>query len=124
MAVGKGGTPIQRQRPGARYRHADARLQPKGNTASELRYLGHTLAEGRHGLIANAIVRTSCGYAEPEVATVIVADAKQAADQTAQITLGADKRYHAAEFVAALVTGASELYQPTMQSKVRTTLWV
>lgn len=86
-----------------------------------MRYLGHTLAEGRHGLIANAIVRTSCGYAEPEVATAIVADAKQAADQTAQITLGADKRYHAAEFVAAMVTGASELHRPKVPSQARNT---
>lgn len=35
----------------------DARLYRKGKTASELRYMGHTLADNRHGLIANARVR-------------------------------------------------------------------
>lgn len=37
---------------------ADARLYRKGKTASELRYMGHTLSDNRHGLIANAMVTT------------------------------------------------------------------
>ena len=33
---------------------ADARLYRKGKTGSELRFMGHTLADNRHGLIADA----------------------------------------------------------------------
>ncbi|MFG5411469.1 IS5/IS1182 family transposase, partial [Piscinibacter sakaiensis] len=46
----------------------DARLYRKGNTASELRYMGHTLSDNRHGLIANAKVTQADGYAEREAA--------------------------------------------------------
>ena len=81
---------------------ADARLYRKGNTASELRYMGHTLSDNRHGLIASAVVTTADGYAEREAAKVMIADAKQVADEEAQITLGADKGYDAAEFIDAL----------------------
>jgi transposase len=81
---------------------ADARLYRKGNTASELRYMGHTLSDNRHGLIANAMVTIADGHAEREAAKVMVNDAKQAAHPQAQITLGADKGYDAAEFIEAL----------------------
>jgi transposase len=81
---------------------ADARLYRKGNTASELRFMGHTLSDNRHGLIASAMVSTADGYAEREAAKVMIADAQQAADEKAQITLGADKGYDAAEFIEAL----------------------
>ena len=80
----------------------DARLYRKGNTASELRYMGHTLSDNRHGLIASALVTTADGYAEREAAKAMIADARQAADETAEITLGADKGYDAQEFIAAL----------------------
>lgn len=33
---------------------ADARLYRKGNTAAKLSFMGHTLSDNRHGLIANA----------------------------------------------------------------------
>lgn len=39
----------------------DARLFRKGNTASELRFTGHTLSDNLHGLIANAMVTTADG---------------------------------------------------------------
>ena len=81
---------------------ADARLYRKGNTASELRFMGHTLSDNRHGLIASAVVTTADGYAEREAAKVMIADAGQVADEKAQITLGADKGYDAAEFIEAL----------------------
>ncbi|MEN9832566.1 MAG: hypothetical protein RLZZ487_2171 [Pseudomonadota bacterium] len=80
----------------------DARLYRKGNTASELRFMGHTLADNRHGLIASAAVTIADGYAEREAAKVMVHDAKQAASDEAQITLGADKGYDAQEFIEAL----------------------
>jgi IS5 family transposase len=81
---------------------ADARLYRKGNTASGLRYMGHTLSDNRHGLIANAVVTIADGFAERESAKVMVTDAKQVAHEEAQITLGADKGYDAAEFIEAL----------------------
>jgi hypothetical protein len=82
---------------------ADARLYRKGNTASELRFMGHTLSDNRHGLIANARVSTADGHAEREAAKAMIADAKSAAGDQAQITVGADKGYDAKEFVEALI---------------------
>jgi transposase len=80
----------------------DARLFRKGKTASELRYMGHTLSDNRHGLIANAQVSQADGHAEREAAKVMIGDAVQAAPEGAEVTLGADKGYDAAEFVEAL----------------------
>lgn len=79
----------------------DARLYRKGKTASELRYMGHTLSDNRHGLIANARVTQADGYAEREAAKAMIGDARQA-NPTGALTLGADKGYDAAEFVEAL----------------------
>jgi transposase len=83
---------------------ADARLYRKGGTASELRYMGHTLSDNRHGLVANAVVTIADGYAEREAAKVMIHDARQSLDDPArEITLGADKGYDAQEFVQACV---------------------
>jgi transposase len=83
---------------------ADARLYRKGGTASELRYMGHTLSDNRHGLVANAVVTIADGYAEREAARAMINDARQALDDpTREITLGADKGYDAQEFVEACV---------------------
>ena len=80
----------------------DARLYRKGKTASELRYMGHTLSDNRHGLIANAMVTQADGFAEREAAKVMIRDARQAtASSDAEVTLGADKGYDAQEFVQA-----------------------
>ena len=81
---------------------ADARLYRKGKTASELRFMGHTLSDNRHGLIASAVITTADGFAEREAAKVMIADAKQVAHEKAQITLGADKGYDATEFIDVL----------------------
>ena len=82
---------------------SDARLYRKGNTTSELRYMGHTLSDNRHGLIASAVVTTADGYAEREAAKAMIADAVQAkGDPDVEITLGADKGYDAQEFIKAL----------------------
>jgi transposase len=81
----------------------DARLCRKGKTASELRFMGHTLSDNRHGLIASAVVTTADGYAEREAAKAMIADAVQAkGDPDVEITLGADKGYDAEEFIKAL----------------------
>ena len=57
---------------------SDARLYCKGDNASRLRYVGHTLTDNRHGLIANAMVTTADGYAEREAAKAMINDVKQA----------------------------------------------
>ena len=81
---------------------ADARLYHKGKTASELRFMGHTLSDNRHGLIASAVVTRADGYAEREAAKVMIDDARQALpDVQSVITLGADKGYDAQEFIEA-----------------------
>ena len=80
----------------------DSRLYRKGKTTSELRYMGHTLSDNRHGLIASAVVTLVDGYAEREAANVMIDDARQALDDPArEITLGADRGYDAAEFIEA-----------------------
>jgi transposase len=82
---------------------ADARLYCKGDNASRLRYMGHTLTDNRHGLVANAVVTIADGFAEREAAKAMMNDAVQAADNPeAEITLGADKGYDAKEFIDAL----------------------
>ena len=81
---------------------ADARLYRKRKTASELRFMGHTLSDNRHGLIASAVVTRADGYAEREAAKVMIDDARQALpDVQSAITLGADKGYDAQEFIEA-----------------------
>jgi transposase len=79
----------------------DSRLFCKGKTASELRFMGHTLMENRNGLIVNAMVTQADGHAEREAAKAMIADARQA-NPEGGITLGADKGYDAAEFIKAL----------------------
>ena len=80
----------------------DARLYRKGKTASELRFMGHTLSDNRHGLIASAMVMRADGHAEREAAKVMIDDARQALpDGEIAITLGADKGYDAQEFIEA-----------------------
>lgn len=81
---------------------ADARLYRKGNTASALRYMGHTLSDNRHGLIVNARVTQADGYAEREAAKAMVSDARQGCPSNIEVTLGADKGYDAQEFIEAL----------------------
>ena len=80
----------------------DARLYRKGKTASALRFMGHTLSDNRHGLIASAVVTRADGYAEREAAKAMINDARQVApDEQTVITLGADKGYDAQEFIEA-----------------------
>lgn len=83
----------------------DARLYRKGKTASELRYIGHTLSDNRHGLVVSARVTNADGHAEREAAKVMLNDARQAADDPdTEVTVGADKGYDAHEFIQACLT--------------------
>jgi transposase len=81
---------------------SDARLYRKGKTASELRFMGHTLTDNRNGLVVNAMVTQADGYAEREAAKAMINDARQAREEETTLTLGADKGYDAKEFIEAL----------------------
>ena len=77
----------------------DARLARKSNgQASILAYAGHVLMENRNGLVAHASLTRATGTAEREAAL----DLLSRLPTRRRITLGADKGYDAAEFVAAL----------------------
>ena len=79
----------------------DSRLFRKGKTASELRFMGHTLMDNRNGLIVNAMVTHADGRAEREAAKVMMGKVRRARPE-GEITLGADKGYDAAQFIKAL----------------------
>ncbi|MFQ5766179.1 MAG: IS5 family transposase [Rhodospirillales bacterium] len=77
---------------------ADARLYRKGrNKEARLCYLGHALMENRHGLVVDGLVSRATGEAERLAAEVMVMRRRQ---RRRPITLGADKAYDAAGFVA------------------------
>jgi transposase len=78
----------------------DARLYKKSyGKESKLSYLGHALVENRNGLIADAMVTQSDGYAERDAALLML-DRKQKG-HARRITVGADKAYDTKDFVAA-----------------------
>jgi transposase len=77
----------------------DARLIRKGpGQAAKLAYMGHILMENRHGLAVDARLTTATGTAEREAAVAMVDDLPG----SHRVTLGADKAYDTAGFVAAL----------------------
>lgn len=76
----------------------DARLYKKSEgDKSRLCYLGHALMENRHGLAVDVETTRASGTAEREAAKTMVARTL-----TQPATLGADKGYDVAEFVAAM----------------------
>jgi transposase len=77
----------------------DARLHRKGRgKEARLCHMGHLLMENRHGLIVDALLTPATGTAEREAALTMIG--RQAGRQRA--TLGADKGYDVADFVASL----------------------
>ena len=77
----------------------DARLYRKGpGQPAKLGYLGHVLMENRHALVVDTRLTLATGTAEREAALEMVADRPD----HHRITLGADKAYDVAEFVADL----------------------
>ncbi len=71
-------------------------------TASQLRFMGHTLADHRHGLIASAMVTTAVGFAEREASKVIPdAACEVAGEDVIHRTVGAHKGHHARGFIDA-----------------------
>ena len=79
----------------------DARLFRKGRgKEAKLCHMGHLLMENRHGLIVDALLTPATGTAERDAAEAMLG--RQAGRH--QATLGADKGYDSAGFVAALRT--------------------
>jgi transposase len=76
----------------------DARLYRKGrNQEARLCYLGHALMENRHGLVVDGLVSRATGDAERLAAEAMLLRRR---NRHRRITLGADKAYDAADFVA------------------------
>jgi transposase len=77
----------------------DARLYRKGpGQPAKLAYLGHVLMENRHALVVDTRLSLATGTAEREAALEMVV----AHPGNHRITLGADKAYDVASFVADL----------------------
>jgi transposase len=77
----------------------DARLFRKGRgKEARLCHMGHLLMDNRHGLIVDALITPASGTAEREAALTMLG--RQPGRHRA--TLGADKGYDAADFVAAV----------------------
>ena len=75
----------------------DARLARKSaGHEAKLAYTGHLLMENRHGLVVDARLTLASGTAEPQAACDMVGDLPAGG----RITLGADRAYDTAAFVA------------------------
>jgi hypothetical protein len=78
---------------------SEARLFRKGKgKEARLAYMGHALAENRHGLIVEASLTQATGTAEREAAKDLIH--AHTPGSTRRLTLGADKAYDTAGFVA------------------------
>src|SRR5512143_1306558 len=76
----------------------DARLYKKARgKEAKLSFIGHLLMENRHGLIVDARLTRASGTAEPEAALAMLSDLPGGH----RVTVGADKAYDTANFVAA-----------------------
>jgi transposase len=75
----------------------DARLYKKAaGQAAKLCHMGHVVMENRNGLVVDATTTLATGTAEREAAAAMVGELPAAG----RITLGADKAYDTADFVA------------------------
>jgi len=75
----------------------DARLAKKSaGKEAKLAFTGHLLMENRNALVVDARLTQAVGTAEPEAAEAMLADLPSGA----RITVGADKAYDTADFVA------------------------
>jgi transposase len=80
---------------------ADARLFRKSQgTGAMLCFMGHTLMENRNGLIVQADLTRANGHAERQAALDMIH--RHSPGSTRRLTLGADKGYDSADFVADL----------------------
>jgi transposase len=77
----------------------DAKLYRKSNSAAaKLSYIGHALAENRHGLIVEADATQASGRAERAAALAMIERHDPCSER--RLTLGADKGYDTRSFVA------------------------
>ena len=77
----------------------DAKLYRKSNNAAaKLCFIGHALAENRHGLIVQADATMATSRAEREAGLVMIE--RHDPGSTRRLTLGADKGYDTRAFVA------------------------
>jgi transposase len=73
----------------------DAQLYRKGlGKEAKLTYMGHVLLDNRHGLVSNICATAATGTAEREAALLLLTTVPRAT------TVGADKSYDVASFVA------------------------
>ena len=80
---------------------AEARLYKKSpGTGAVLCFMGHALMENRHGLIVQGDLTQADGHAERKAALDMVH--RHSPGSTRRLTLGADKGYDSADFVADL----------------------
>lgn len=79
----------------------DSRLYRKDHTASQLYFMGYTLAEKCNGLIVDAMLTRVDGKAERAAAKVMIGKVAQAKPQ-ANITLGVVREFDASEFIERL----------------------
>lgn len=78
----------------------EARLYRKGDgQPAKLCYMGHVLMENRNGLAVGGLATLATGMAEREAALALI---DRTRGSSHRITLGADKAYDVADFVAAL----------------------
>jgi transposase len=79
----------------------DARLYKKApGAAAMLCFMGHTLMENRNGLVVQAELTHADGHGERKAALEMIK--RHSPGSTRRLTLGADKGYDSADFVAAL----------------------
>lgn len=79
----------------------DARLYKKApGAAAMLCFMGHTLMENRNGLVVQAELTHADGHGERKAALDMVH--RHSPGSTRRLTLGADKGYDSADFIAAL----------------------
>ena len=79
----------------------DARLYRKAQAReAKLAYLGHVLAENRHGFIVDARVTQATGTGEREAAEAMV----RALPPRAHRTVGGDRNFDTRSFVASMRT--------------------
>jgi len=79
----------------------EARLYRKGDgQPAKLSYMGHALMENRHGLVVGGCATLATGRAEREAGLALLDSGPARSGR--RITLGADKAYDVADFVAAL----------------------
>ena len=79
----------------------DARLYKKApGAAAMLCFMGHTLMENRNGFVVQAELTHADGYGERKAALEMIN--RHSPGSTRRLTLGADKGYDSADFVAEL----------------------